>query len=453
MSANSATGQLRKRSSLGAEQKVYGSARKQQWGSRLGFLMAAIGSAVGLGNLWRFPFQAGENGAGAFVLIYIICVVLIGLPVLIAELAIGRSKGLSPVGSTRALAVDAGRSPNWQISGWFGLAGAVIVLPSYAMISGQIMAYCVMGFMGDLGDPNVTPLYNGPVSSLLWFTAFLAITTAIVLRGLKQGIEAASVVLMPAFFLILAGLAAFALFTGAASKALTYLFTPRFDQLTPAIVLAALGQALFSLGVGAGLMMTFGAFVSKDESIGANASIIAGADTVVALVAGLMIFPIVFANAMDPSAGMGLIFGTLPSFFASMPFGNLIGGSFFFLATIAALTSSIAILMISRTIGIEQFGLSESKATLLFALLAFGGGIAIVLIDGFGSLLDWLVGSVLAPIGALTVALLAGWVAPRSLMREELSQTSDGFFAFWRGSVRYAVPLAIGVIFVAGLAG
>ncbi|MEM7689549.1 MAG: sodium-dependent transporter [Pseudomonadota bacterium] len=428
-------------------------AAKQQWGSRLGFLMAAIGSAVGLGNLWRFPFQAGENGGGAFVLIYIACVVVIGFPVLIAELAIGRHKGLSPVGSTRELAIDAGRSPNWQIVGWLCLFGAVVVLPSYAMLSGQIMAYSAMGFMGHLSDPNETPLYGGPVSSLLWFTVFVAITTGIVLRGLKRGIEAASVVLMPAFFFILMGLAAFALYSGAAGDALTYLFSPRFDQLTPAIVLAALGQALFSLGVGGGLMLTFGSFLSKDESISSSASVIAGADTLVALVAGLMIFPIVFAFGMDPAAGMGLIFGTLPSFFAGMPFGNLIGGLFFFLAFIAALTSSIAILMISRTIGIEQFGLGESQATIAFALLAWIGGLGIVLIDGFASWLDWLVGSVLFPIGALSLALIAGWVAPRSEMRAELAHTSDGLFAFWLGSIRYAVPLAILAILVAGLAG
>jgi len=426
---------------------------RQQWGSRLGFLMAAIGSAVGLGNLWRFPFQAGENGGGAFVLIYIVCVVVIGFPVLIAELAIGRHKGLSPVGSTREIALEAGRSANWQIAGWLGLVGGVIVLPNYAMLSGQIMAYSVMGFLGDLGNPDKTPLYGGVVSSLLWFCAFLAITTAIVLRGLKQGIEAASVFLMPAFFVILAGLAAFAMYTGAAGDALTYLFTPRFDQVTPKIVLAALGQALFSLGVGAGLMITFGSFLSKEESIGSNASVIAGADTVVALVAGLMIFPIVFAFGMNPAAGMGLIFGTLPGFFAQIPLGNLIGGLFFFLAFIAALTSSIAILMVARTIGIQQFGLSERNATLLFALLTLAGGVGIVVIDGFGSLLDWLLGSVVMPLGALILALIAGWVAPRSVMRAQLAQASDGFFAFWRGSIRYAVPLAIGAILVAVLIG
>lgn len=453
MSSNTHADRLETRMELSKEHNQSRTTGKQQWGSRAGFLMAAIGSAVGLGNLWRFPFQAGENGGGAFVLIYIVCVVVIGFPVLIAELAIGRHKGLSPIGSTREMAVEAGRSPNWQIAGWLGLVGGVIVLPNYTMLSGQIMAYSVMGFMGNLSEPNATPLYGGPVSSLLWFTAFLAITTGIVLRGLKRGIEAASVFLMPAFFFILTGLAAFALYSGAAGDALTYLFSPRFDQLSPAIVLAALGQALFSLGVGAGLMITFGSFLSKDESLGSNATIIAGADTLVALVAGLMIFPIVFAFGMNPAVGMGLIFGTLPVFFEEMPFGNLIGGLFFFLAFIAALTSSIAILMVARTIGIEQFGLSERNATLLFALTTWFGGVGIVLIEGFGSWLDWLLGSVTMPLGALILALIAGWVAPRSVMRAELAQTNDAFFAFWRGSIRYAVPLAIIAILFAGLFG
>lgn len=453
MSSNTQVDRLETRMQLSTDQGQGRRTGKQQWGSRAGFLMAAIGSAVGLGNLWRFPFQAGENGGGAFVLIYVVCVVVIGLPVLIAELAIGRHKGLSPVGSTREIAVEAGRSPNWQFAGWLGLAGGVIVLPNYTMLSGQIMAYSVMGFMGELSDPNATPLYGGPVSSLLWFTAFLLITTAIVLRGLKNGIEAASVFLMPAFFFILAGLAAFALYTGAASEALTYLFSPRFDQLTPAIVLAALGQALFSLGVGAGLMITFGSFLSKDENIGSNATVIAGADTLVALVAGLMIFPIVFAFGMNPAAGMGLIFGTLPTFFAQMPLGNLAGGLFFFLAFIAALTSSIAILMVARTIGVQQFGLTERNATLFFAVLTWFGGVGIVFIDGFGSWLDWLLSNVTMPLGALILALIAGWVAPRSVMRAELAQSSDGFFAFWRGSIRYAVPIAITAILIAGLSG
>ena len=424
---------------------------KQLWSTRFGFLMAAVGSAVGLGNLWRFPFQAGQHGGGAFVLVYVLCVFLIGFPVLMSELAIGRHRGLSAVGSTRNLAVDSGRSPNWQVAGWLGFAGTFLILPSYSMISGQIMAYSVMGFMGELDGRGATPLYGGSIQAMLWFSAFLAITTAIVMRGLNKGIEAASVILMPLLFLILLSLSIFALASGAAFEAISYLFAPRFDELTPQTVLAALGQAMFSLGVGGGVMVTYGSFLSKDEGIGANAGVIAGADTTVALVAGLMIFPIVFAFGLDPAAGMGLIFGALPKFFAGMPFGNLLGGAFFFLAFIAALTSSISILMNTRTVGVEQFGLSEKKSALLFGFLAWISGTGIVLFDGFGSMLDWFVGNLVLPLGALAVALLAGWVAPRSTMRLELAHSNEREFDFWRAMVRYPVPVAIIAILIAGI--
>lgn len=425
-----------------------------KWGSRFSFLMAAVGSAVGLGNLWRFPFQAGQNGGGAFVITYILCVALIAYPVLMAELAIGRHKGLSAVGSTRGIAVDAGRSRNWQLAGWIGFAAAILVLPTYSMISGQIMAYSAMSFMGEL-DPvaGITPLYDGPWAQLAWFTAFVAINVGIVIRGLNRGIEAFSVFLMPLFFAILAGLAIFALATGATGEALAYLFAPRFYEITPQVVLAALGQAFFSVGVGAAIMITYGSFLSKDVHIGANAAVIAGADTLVAIVAGLMIFPIVFAQGMDPAAGMGLIFGALPAFFETMPLGNFVGGAFFLLAFIAALTSSISVLMMTRVIGTEQFGLGDRTATLLFGGLAWLGGVAIILFDGLGERMDWLVGSVLMPMGAMTGALLAGWVVSKAVMRDELSADGDVLFGIWRGLIRYAVPAAIAAIFVAGLWG
>ncbi|MCB2096900.1 MAG: sodium-dependent transporter [Parvularculaceae bacterium] len=409
-----------------------------KWGSRFGFLMAAIGSAVGLGNLWRFPFQAGQNGGGAFVLTYILCVALIAYPVLIGELAIGRHKGLSAVGSTKNLSLDSGHSSKWQIAGWIGFAAAIVILPSYAMISGQIMAYAVMALLGDLhANKGATPLYNGAWHSFGWFTAFLVINVGIVMRGVNRGIEAATVFLMPIFFVLLVGLAIFALSSGASAEAISYLFSPRFYELTPQVALAALGQAFFSVGVGAAIMITYGSFLSKDVNIATNAAVIAGADTLVALVAGLLIFPIVFAHGMDPAAGTGLIFGALPAFF--------------FLAFIAALTSSISILMMTRVIGIEQFGLTSRNATVAFGFLAWLGGIGIVTIDGLGEKLDWLVGSVLMPLGALTGALLAGWIAPHSTMRDELRRSSNRLFAYWRAMMRFVVPVAILAIFITGL--
>ncbi|MHA7871409.1 MAG: sodium-dependent transporter [Hyphococcus sp.] len=424
-----------------------------QWSSRFAFLMAAVGSAVGLGNLWRFPFQTGQAGGGAFVIVYLICVVLIAYPVLMAELSIGRHKGLSAVGSARNLAVDSGHSSNWQVAGWIGFVANLFIMPVYCMIAGQIAAYAVMAFAGEFsgGVPEDPSLYAGTGWRLVWFALFLAATVGVVLRGLKGGIEKAASVLMPVFFLMLVGLAVFAMATGAAQQTLEYLFTPRWGEVTPDIILAAMGQALFSLGVGASIMITYGSFLSKSENIGSSAGLIASADTGVAIISGLMIFPIVFAFALDPGAGMGLIFNALPEVFTGLPLGNIIGGAFFFLALIAALTSSISMLMVLRTIGHDRLGLSPAIATLLFGGVGFLSGGAIIIVDGLGDWMDWTVGSVLLPLGALTAALLAGWIAPRAVMRQELANTPEPVFQYWRFMIRYAAPLAIAIIFALGV--
>ncbi|MEO1242296.1 MAG: sodium-dependent transporter [Pseudomonadota bacterium] len=424
-----------------------------QWSSRFAFLMAAIGSAVGLGNLWRFPFQTGQNGGAAFVIVYLICVVLIAYPVLLAELSIGRHKGLSAVRSASNLAVASGHSKRWGIVGWVGFLAATVVLPVYCMIAGQIMAYALMSFLGEFssGVPEAPSLYSGNAYSIFWFTLFLGLTVGVVLRGLKGGIETAASILMPVFFVMLVGLAGFAMTTGAAGEAIGYLFSPRFGELTPDVVLAAMGQALFSLGVGAAIMITYGSFLPREENIGSSGIVIASADTLVALVAGLMIFPIVFAFSLDPAAGMGLIFDALPAVFAEMPMGRFVGGLFFFLAFIAALTSSISLLMISRTIGHDQFGLTPRASTLVFGAIAWIAGIATVYVDGLGDWMDFTVGSILLPVGALTAALLAGWVAPRAVMRAELANTAEPVFRFWRFMIRYAAPLTIIIILILGV--
>lgn len=315
------------------------------------------------------------------------------------------------------------------------------------------MAYGVMSLLGEFkeGVPDDPSLYSGNVWSALWFTLFLGLTVGVVMRGLKGGIEAAASILMPVFFVMLLGLAIFAMTTGAAGDAVSYLFTPRFGELTPDVVLAAMGQALFSLGVGAAIMITYGSFLSDKENIGASGVLIASADTMVALVAGLMIFPIVFAFALDPAAGMGLIFDALPAVFAKMPMGSLVGGLFFFLAFIAALTSSISLLMIPRTIGHDQLGMKPQTATLVFGGIFWLAGIAIISIDGLGDWMDWTVGSVLLPVGALLAALLAGWIAPRAIMRKELKNTAEPIFQYWRFMIRYAAPIAIIVIFILGV--
>lgn len=424
-----------------------------QWSSRFTFLMAAIGSAVGLGNLWRFPFQTGENGGSAFVFVYLLCVVFVAYPILMGELAVGRHKGLSAVGSTAGLARDAGKSSGWGAVGAVQVFGGFLLLPTYSVIAGQVMAYSIMAFMGEFsrGDAAAAPLYDGALMALFWHSAFMIITVAIVAQGINKGIERLSTILMPLFFVMLTGLCVYAMTTGAAGEAIAYLFAPRFSEITPGIVLAALGQAFFSIGVGTAIMLTYGAFLSRDENIAGNAGVIAGADTLVAVVAGMMIFPIVFAHGLDPAAGSGLIFGALPAVFAGMPGGAIIGGAFFFLAFIAALTSSVSLTLVGSAVGEEQFKWPRARSAMICGGAAWALGAIAIFATGSGPWFDFVAGSVGLPLGALLLAIFAGWVAPRAAMRDELANASDGMFRFWRFFIRYLAPIAVFIILLLGL--
>ena len=415
--------------------------------------MAAVGAAVGLGNLWRFPFQTGQNGGAAFVLIYLACVAFIGAPVLIGELAIGRSEGGAAVRSIRRLAVGAGRSPLWAAGGWIGASASILVLPIYSVIAGKIVAFAAMAFAGLLSADRIAapPLYAGPVGAIAWMSAFLAATVFIVARGLRRGVEAAVSVLMPILFLTLVALSVFALSIGASGEAMAYLFAPRFSEVSPETALAALGQALFSLAVGGAVMITYGAYLAEGERLGRNAAVIAATDTLVALIAGLMIFPIVFAQGLDPAAGMGLIFEALPPVFLSLPAGRLVGGLFFSLAILAALTSSISMLLIAATLGEEEFGWRRAIAIGAFGVFAWIVGAYSAIDENFSHGLDFAVGGVLLPLGALSSALIAGWVAPRPLMRRQLNDFPEGAFRLWRFAVRIAAPAAIAAIFIFGV--
>jgi len=428
-----------------------------QWSSRFAFLMASIGSAVGLGNLWRFPFMTGQNGGSAFVFVYLLCVVFVAYPILVSELAVGRHKGLSAVGSTIQLAKDVGRSPKWGLAGWVGVTAGFLIVSTYSVIAGQVAAYALMSFLGEFAgrDPlaaaGAAPLYEGPWMALGWHALFMGATVLIVAQNIQAGIERVCSFLMPLFFLMLAVLCVYALVTGAASDALTYLFTPRFSEINASVFLAALGQAFFSIGVGSGILLTYGSFLPKDVNIGTNAGVIAGADTLVAVVAGLMIFPIVFAFGLDPAAGSGLIFGALPAVFSGMPGGAIIGGVFFLLALVAAITSSISLLLGFTMVGIEQFKLSRAASAIAFGVGAFLLGVVAIFAPTFAPWLDFFSGSVLLPLGGLLIAVFAGWVAPRKNMREELKNTSEGVFRFWRFFTRYAAPLAVFVILILGV--
>ena len=413
--------------------------------------MVAIGAAVGLGNLWRFPFQAGENGGSAFVLVYLLSIVVIVFPVLIGEIAIGRHMGLSAVGSTKGMALDAGRSAWWGLVGGIGALATYMVLCIYGVISGRVLAFAVAGFSGGYIENSMPEVYGSTFLAFLWQTLFMAVTIAIVLRGLQKGIESFARIAMPTFFIILLILAIYSLNLDSAGDALDYLLTPRFEELSPQVVLAAFGQAFFSVVVGGAAMLTFGAHMDKGADIAGDGLLIATSDTIVAIVAGLMIFPIVFQFNLDPAMGMGLIFSAMPLSFLQMPAGSLVGGLFFSLAAIGALTSSTIMLMLATAILEEQAGISRRRSVLTMGAIAWIVGALCVFYPRLSEEIDFFSGQIMMPIGGILIAVFAGWIAPKAKMRDELSGLNDWLFSCWRVIVRYVAPLSVGIVLIIGV--
>jgi NSS family neurotransmitter:Na+ symporter len=439
------------------------------WSSRFGFLMAAVGFAVGLGNIWRFPYVAGESGGAAFVLVYLACAFGIGVPIVMAELMIGRSGRMSPPESMRRLAVAARRSPAWQWVGGMGLLAAFTIEIVYAVIVGWVLWYLykavTTGFVGvdaELANAGFESMLQDPVGMLLWTLLGLFITGYIIYAGVQGGIEKAVKVMMPMLFALLVCLAIYNVFAGGMREALVWLFTPDFSKLTPQVVLAAIGQAFFSIGVAMGGMMTFGAYLPKDVSIPRSVLIIVSADTLVAILAGLVIFPAVFSNGLDPAAGPGLIFQTLPVAFAQMPGGYLFGVLFFLLISVAGITSMVG-LVESITAWIEDYlGYARHKSAVLVVLvIAVLSSISVlsynVLSDftifgrDLNGVLDYFPNQVLLPLGGLLIAVFVGWLLARDTVAEELGFRSERMFALWHFLLRYIVPPAVFIIFVRGI--
>ncbi len=413
-----------------------------QWSSKFAFIMAAIGSAVGLGNLWRFPYVAGENGGGAFVLFYLICVILIGLPVLTAELMIGRRGRMSAVGSVVSIAKAEGKSPWWALQSWFGMIGAFVILTFYSVIAGWVLAYVVMlagDLFASLGTDGLSAgafastaskamaeaaaaglsqaeidaagkaaisgqlgaLLDDPTRMIIYHAIFISITVFIVARGVKGGIEQAVTILMPAFFVMLLALVGYSVIAGDAGRGFDFLFGFRVNDVPQpdgsewggfmkglkdgSLVSAALGQAFFSIGLGSALMATYGAYMSRDQNLPKSARLIAISDTAVGILAGIAIFPIVFHMMLNPAGGPTLMFQTLPLAFQGMPYGAIFGLAFFVLAFFAAITSSIALLEASTAWFEEQApGKQRTGIAIILGLVVFVIGIfhALSQVDG-----------------------------------------------------------------------
>jgi|TARA_B100000678_G_scaffold288113_1_gene295937 NSS family neurotransmitter:Na+ symporter len=399
-----------------------------QWGSRLGFILAASGSAVGLGNIWRFPYVTGENGGAAFVFVYLLCVFLIGLPLLYVELSLGRASQRNPID---AFKVTRPGSP-FFLTGFICLAACFVVLTYYGVIAGWTIGY----FISQITQTTLefTEYTANPVSVLPVFAIFIVATVYIVSAGVEKGIEKWSKVLMPLLFFLIFVIIIRSLTLEGASKGLAYYLDPDFSKIDEKVVLMALGQAFFSLSVGWGLMITYGSYIPKTQNIVTSGFWVAIADTGVAILGGLMVFPAVFAFGMDPGSGPGLTFVTLPAVFAEMPAGWIIGAIFFLLLSVAALTSSISMLEVPVSYFVDKDKGSRKVSAILVGIFAFIVGIPSALSNGassyltnfelfgktgFMDILDQVFGTLCLIVIALLLSLYVGWVwKPKNAVKE-----------------------------------
>ena len=437
------------------------------WSSGFTFILAAVGAAVGLGNIWKFPYVVGVSGGGAFVLIYLVCVVFVAIPILIAELWIGRRGHHSPPVAMQDVATQAGRSTVWAIVGWMGMLVGYLIATYYSVIAGWTLAYIVKAGSGFGGaDPSAVAqqfdaLLTDPVTMTVWHTVFIAVALLIVGRGLHGGIETAVKFLMPTLFVMLLVMIGYAAVAGDFAAAVNFLFSSDFSKIDGAAVLSAIGQAFFSIGVAMGLMMAYGAYVPKQVSLTRSALIIASADTLVALLAGLMIFPLVFANGLDPADGPGLIFRTLPTAFAGMSGGAIFGALFFLLLAFAAVTSIIAIIEPIVAYAEDKWGMRRRYGCLLFGVLAWAIGLGTVFsfnvwqhlrplgaVEALANLniyglIDYFTANLLMPLGGILIALFVGWRVKPEVLAAELSFGKTWLFSTWLWMLRVIAPVAI----------
>jgi NSS family neurotransmitter:Na+ symporter len=448
----------------------------EHWSSRLTFLLAAIGFAVGLGNIWKFPYVAGQNGGSAFVIIYLVVVFCIGAPLVAAELMIGRRGGMSPVPSLRKVAAEAGASRHWGLVGVIALLATFMILTFYTVVAGWAADYLFRALIGafrGITAGQSTEMFNGLLASpwrlAFWQIVIVAVTVFISSRGITRGIERASLILMPMLFAILVLLAIYGMTTGGFTEAARFMLEPDFSEVGPDTVLVAIGQAFFSVGVAMGGMMTYGAYLPKDIHVMRSSLIIVSADTLVALVAGLAIFPIVFGFGLSPAEGTGLVFLTLPIAFGTMPFGGIIAVLFFVLLVAAALTSTLANLEPLVSWAEERKGVSRQRATVVAGILILAVGSGSVLsfnhwsdfhplgfIAVFENMTiydatDYIASNVLLPLGGMLTAVFAGWFMTRDAARDELGIRRLAVFRIWRFLIRYVAPVAIGLMLVAVL--
>jgi len=444
--------------------------QRENWGSKAGFVLAAAGSAIGLGNIWKFPYIAGENGGASFVLVYLICIAVIGLPVLIAEILIGRTTHRNPVGAFYKLS----NSKFWASIGGMGVIAGFLILSFYAIIAGWSIGYIVEAINGNFflwPEPAASAdHFKSLVSNTFWtigYTAFFMILTmVIVFSGVQKGIERASKIMMPILFILLVILMIRGLTLEGASKGLDFLWNPDWSKITANTILLALGHAFFTLSLGMGAMLTYGSYMSDKDSIPSSALQIVVLDTLIALIAGIAIFTSVFSVGLDPAAGPGLIFHTLPGVFSKMPGGYIFSILFFISLTIAALTSSISLLEVVVSFFVDELKWKRHTAAVVLSILIFALGIPSALsfnllsdIKIFGldffELVDFIASNILLPLGGLLISIFVAWIWGYEKVIPNLRKGAENFIdnhrqmvAGWKIFLKYFAPVLIFLVFL-----
>ena len=443
--------------------------QREHWGSKFGFILAAAGSAIGLGNIWKFPYIAGENGGAAFVFIYLVCIAVIGLPVLVAEILMGRTTQRNPVGAFHRLSEG---NRFWTALGGLGVLSGFIILSFYSVVAGWSLGYIVEAMTGvfktfsnaTIANDHFHSLVGNPGWILGYHGLFFALTMIFVFLGVRDGIEKGSKIMMPILLIIILILVVRGLTLPGAGAGMDFLWNPDWSKITGETVLIALGHAFFTLSLGMGAMMTYGSYLSKKDNILNAATQVVFLDTLIALLAGIAIFTAVFATGQDPASGPGLIFQTLPVVFAKMPGGSIFAVLFFLLLTLAALTSAISLLEVVVAYFVDEKGWKRHKAVLVFGLVTFLIGVPSALSfnlladytifgKNFFDSADYLASNILLPLGGFFIAIFVGWIwgldnAIRELRKgaEKVVDNNPWLMKLWSIFLRYFSPILIFIV-------
>jgi NSS family neurotransmitter:Na+ symporter len=432
------------------------------WIGKWTFILAATGSAVGLGNIWGFPYKAGTNGGGAFVLIYLGCILIIGLPIMISEILIGRKAGNSPINAMKNIAIQSKSSSLWQFVGWSGIFAGIIILSFYSVIAGICLYYIFISATssGTISSPDqFSSVISSPANLIIWHTIFMVMTALIVSAGIKDGIGRMVKILMPMLGFLMIFMVIYSMINGDFNKALSFLFAPDFSNVTSDTLLQAMGQAFFSLSLGMGSIMAYGAYMPKDQQVVSSSFTVASLDTLIAMLAGLAIFPIIFAFNLEPNSGPGLVFVSMLSAFNQMQFGQFIGPLFFILLSVAALSSSISLLEPGVAYLSEEGILSRKRSAEIISffiwILGIGSALSfniwsdleIVLGKNFLDSMDFIANQILLPLGGMLIAIFVGWFMKESLIKDEIGQSNNALYILWRFFVKFVAPLCVGYIF------